>query len=154
MEGVGPFKCKESDGRDGWMGEHLVCLADCTSRDKFPDEGGETRPPIIFRKEYNRSQVASMLPLEEAISSINQVMAGDLWYVEAVLDVEVAIIENPILGMGFIEEGEFLLHLVDCLEDQWIIERGVFDLVSKSHINSLDLLVEGIGGEELDIHIV
>ena len=56
--------------------------------------------------------------------------------------------------MGFVEEGEFLLHLVDCLKDQGVTGRSVFDFVGKSHINGSNLLVEGVKGEELDICVV
>ena len=79
---------------------------------------------------------------------------GHLWYVEVVLEVELFVIKDPILGTGSVKKGEFFLHLVDCLKDQQVAGGQVFDLVSKSYVNSSDLLIEGIREEELDIHVV
>ena len=154
LERVGVFKHQGSDGEDDWMGKYLVCLADCISRDEFSDIGGEARPPIILRQECNCLQVVSMASFEGAVGTVDQVMASDLWYVEAVLKVEAFIIECLILSTESVEEGEFLFHLVDCLENQRTTRRGVFYFVSKSYVNSLELLVEGVGGEELDVYIV
>ena len=45
LKGVRALKGKESDGQDHRMGENLVCLANCTPGNIFPDIGGEARPP-------------------------------------------------------------------------------------------------------------
>ena len=53
LEGKRAFKGKESDGWDHRMGEDLVCLANHTSGNVFPNIGGKARPPVILGKESN-----------------------------------------------------------------------------------------------------
>ena len=61
-----------------------------------------------------------MSPFKGAMGDIDQVMAGYLQYVEAMLEVELSVIKGPVLCLGSVKEKELLFHLVDCLEDQWI----------------------------------
>ena len=51
------------------MGEHFVCLADCTSGNEFLNITGEAGPLIVLRKKYNCLQVASMPPFKGAMGS-------------------------------------------------------------------------------------
>ena len=117
LEKAGSFEGKGCDGRDGWMGEHLMCLKDHTHGGKLLDVGGKAWPPIVLGEKHDCLQVAFMPPFEGAIGSIYQVMVGYLWYVEVVLEVELCIIECPVLGLRSVKEKELLLHLVDHLED-------------------------------------
>ena len=48
LEGLGTFKGKGGDGWDHRMGEDFVSLANCASRNIFPDVGEEARPPVVF----------------------------------------------------------------------------------------------------------
>ena len=48
LEGLRAFKGKGGDSWDRRMGEDLVFLASCASRDIFPDIGRKVRPPVIL----------------------------------------------------------------------------------------------------------
>ena len=48
LEGARALKGKGSDGWDHSMSEDFVCLANCTSGNKFPGVGGEARPLVIL----------------------------------------------------------------------------------------------------------
>ena len=154
LEGMKAFEGKGGDGGNGWMGEHLVCLAYHISKDEFLDVGREAGPSIILRKECDGLQVASMPSFEAVMGGGNQVMMGHLRDIEAVFEVEPSIIKGPVLSTESIKEGEFLFHLADRLEDQWVAGRAVSDFVHESHIDGSDLEIKDIGGEELDICVV
>ena len=60
----------EGEGGDGWyhrMGENLVCLANCISRDMLLDIGGKAGPPVIFGKEGDGVKVTAMATFEGTV---------------------------------------------------------------------------------------
>ena len=126
---MGPFESKGSDSWDCRIGEHLVCLADCTSGDIFPNISGEAWPPVILGEEGNGVEVTTMAAFKGTVGSRNKMMAGNVRYIGAGLEVEMSIIEDPIFGFQSVKEGEFLFHPVDSLENQWVNEGQVFDFV-------------------------
>ena len=42
-------------------------------------------------------------------------------YVEMIFEVAASIVEGPVFGPGFVKEVKFLFHLVNCLNDQYVI---------------------------------
>ena len=64
-------------------------------------------------------------------------MAGWFWDVEMSLVIELPIVEGPVFGLWPVKEGEFLFHLVDGLEDEWVARGGVCDFVHQGYVDSL-----------------
>ena len=98
LERIRVFKGKGGDSQDCRMGEDLVCLANCTARNVFPDIGGKARPPVILGKEGNGAKMTTMTTFEETVGSHDQIMAGQFRNIETSLIVESAIVKGPILS--------------------------------------------------------
>ena len=58
-----------------------------------------------------------MAALEGAVSGSNQIMASRFWDINAGLVIQLSIIKGPVLNSQSVEEGKFLLQLVDGLKD-------------------------------------
>ena len=98
LEGVRAFKGNGGDGWDHRMGENLVCLANCTARNIFPDIGGKPRPPVVLGKKNNGAKVTAMATFKETMSDGNQIMVGWFRDVEVSLVVESPIVKGPVFG--------------------------------------------------------
>ena len=117
LEVAGSFEGEGSNDGDSRIDEHLMCLAHHTTKNIFLDIGGETQPPIVLGEEGNCLQVIPMAPLKGAMGGRDQIMASNFQHIEMDFIIEMAVIKSPILDFESVEEGKFLLYLVDCLKD-------------------------------------
>ena len=76
LEGTRALEDKGGDGRNCRMGEDLVCLANCTSRNTFLDVGRKARPPVILGKEGNGAKVTIMAAFEGTTGGGDQIVVG------------------------------------------------------------------------------
>ena len=98
VQGVRVFEGKEDDSWNCRMSEDLVCLADCTARNIFPDIGGKARPPVILGKEGDGAKMTTMAAFKGAVGGSDQIMAGQFRDIETSCIIELSIIEGPIFG--------------------------------------------------------
>ena len=117
LEGARAFKGEGSDGWDHRMGEDLVCLANYTTGNVFPDIGEKARPPVILGEKGNGVKMATVTAFKRTVGSGDQIVASWLGNIETEFIIEASIIEGPILSSSSVEEGKFFLHLMDGLKD-------------------------------------
>ena len=83
LEGVRAFGGNGGKGGVGWVHIDLIGLASCTASNEFTDEGGHTRPPIVFLEERDGVEVAAVSACKGLMNVLHEGGMGRLADIEA-----------------------------------------------------------------------
>ena len=125
LERAGAFGRDRGQQGVGGVGVHFVGLASSAASDKFTDEGGHARPPIVFLEQGDCAEITAVGTCKGFVDILNKGVAGGLGDVEAALVIEGALVEVPVLQRGAWQRDGAGFHGGEGVNDE-LVGRGAF----------------------------
>ena len=120
------------------MGDNLVLLAHRAPSNKFGDKNRKARPPEV-PFDYGFGTEATKVAQEGGVMDrMQQGRARSRWNIHSTTEIQVAVVEGPILEGGARDQGRSICEVGNGTENQGIGGGGRFDMASKSEVECLD----------------
>ena len=102
LEGVTAFGRGRGKWGVGGVGVDLIGLTSGTTSDKFLDEGGYTRPPVVLLEQRDGAEISAVGSGKEFMNVFDKGVPGGFGDIEAQFVIEGTLVKVPVifLGMG------------------------------------------------------